>query len=137
MKWAVPLSLTLVMVSAFLAKDVCGEKNVFVAVVDTDGVQKVAVLAGEYFFDPDHIIVTVNVPVEIYIRKEAGATPHAFVLKAPDAGMDINESLSTEPKKITFRPTKTGNYPFYCDKKLLFFKSHRERGMEGILEVRD
>jgi hypothetical protein len=28
-----------------------------------------------------------------------------------------------------------GEYPFYCSKKLLFFKSHREKGMEGMLEV--
>jgi hypothetical protein len=29
-----------------------------------------------------------------------------------------------------------GTFPFYCDKKLLFFKSHHERGQEGHLEVR-
>jgi hypothetical protein len=39
------------------------------------------------------------------------------------------------PKVIKFAPTKTGIYPFFCDKKFLMFKSHRERGMEGTLEV--
>jgi plastocyanin len=48
---------------------------------------------------------------------------------------NIDEQISTEPKIIKFTPTKTGKFPFYCDKKLLFFKSHRERGMEGIIEV--
>jgi len=28
-----------------------------------------------------------------------------------------------------------GKYAFYCKNKLLFFKSHRENGQEGILEV--
>jgi hypothetical protein len=29
-----------------------------------------------------------------------------------------------------------GIYLFYCDKKLLFLPSHREKGMEGRLEGR-
>jgi hypothetical protein len=28
-----------------------------------------------------------------------------------------------------------GRYPFYCDKKLFFMAGHREKGMEGVLEV--
>jgi len=27
-------------------------------------------------------------------------------------------------------------FAFYCDKRLLFFKSHHEKGMEGRLDVR-
>ena len=113
-----------------------GKKQV-TASVGQDGIQRVEVLAGEYFFDPDHIVVKVNVPVEIRIRKEPTIVPHNFVIKAPEAGMEILESLSSEPKTITFKPTKIGIYTFYCDKKLLFFKSHRARGMEGVLEVRE
>ena len=111
------------------------EKKQFVATVDKDGIQRIEVLAGEYFFDPNYIIVKVNVPVEIKIKKEPSLVPHTFVIKAPDAGMDIHESLSSEPKIIRFTPTKIGKYPFYCDKKFLFFESHREKGMEGIIEV--
>ncbi len=111
------------------------EKKVFKTVVDKDGIQRVAIFAGSYFFDPDYVVVRVNVPVEVTIRKEAEITPHAFVIDAPEAGIHIKESLSTEPKVIKFIATKAGKYPFFCDKKLLFFKSHRERGMEGVLEV--
>ena len=46
-------------------------------------------------------------------------------------------SLSTTPKSITFTPKKTGKYPFECTHKLLFFKSHKDQGMHGILEVVD
>jgi plastocyanin domain-containing protein len=109
-------------------------QKAYTAAVDKDGIQRVTVLAGSYFFDPDFITVKVNVPVDLTIKKEQGI-PHAFVINSPEAGMDINESLSTEPKVIRFTPTKTGKYPFYCDKKFLFFKSHRSRGMEGIIEV--
>jgi plastocyanin len=38
---------------------------------------------------------------------------------------------------VRFTPTHPGTFVFYCDKKLLFFKSHREKGMEGRLEVRE
>jgi len=38
-------------------------------------------------------------------------------------------------RKMNFTPTVAGVYPIYCDKKLLFFASHRERGMEGALEI--
>jgi hypothetical protein len=37
---------------------------------------------------------------------------------------------------IRFTPTQRGLFTFYCDKKLLFFKSHRDKGMEGLLDVR-
>ena len=111
------------------------QEKKFVASVDTDGVQRIEVLAGQYFFEPNYIIVKADVPVEITIRKEPSIIPHDFVLNAPEAGVDILTSLSTEPKTIKFVPLKPGKYTFYCDKKLLFFKSHRNQGMEGILEV--
>ena len=117
--------------------DATGQKNVYTATIDSDGVQRIEVLAGEYFFNPDHIIVKVNVPVEVRIRKEPGIVPHDFVLRAPEAGMDILESLSSEPKAVRFTPAKTGTYQFFCDKKLIFSKSHREKGMEGTMEVRE
>jgi plastocyanin domain-containing protein len=111
------------------------EKKVYKAVVDKDGIQRVNILAGSFYFDPDYIRVKVNVPVEITIRKEAEITPHDFIIDKPGAGLNIKESLSADPKVIKFTPTRPGKYPFYCDKKFLFFKSHKERGMEGTLEV--
>lgn len=110
-------------------------KKIYRATIDADGIQRVEVLAGSYYFDPDYIIVKVNVPVELKVRKEPGITPHNIVIREPDAGIDVRENLDSEPKIIRFTPKKVGKYPFYCDKRFLFFKSHRERGMEGTLEV--
>jgi len=109
----------------------------FTATIDPDGVQRVEILGGGYFFDPNYVIVKVNVPVELKVRKESGFVPHDIVMKEPEAGIDFAEDLSTTPKTITFTPTKVGKYPFYCSKKLLFFASHREKGMEGTLDVRE
>jgi len=111
------------------------QKTPHVATINSDGIQRIDILVREYFFNPGYIIVKVNIPVEIKIRKEPGIIPHRFVIKEPDTGIDIYESIGTDLKIIRFTPVKTGKYPFYCDKRLLFFKSHREKGMEGILEV--
>jgi plastocyanin domain-containing protein len=111
------------------------KETVFKATIDKDGVQRVEMVGGSYFFRPNQIIVKVNVPVELKIRKESGIVPHDFVLKAPEAGIDVNLSLEDEPQTVRFTPTKTGSYIFYCDKKFLFFPSHREEGMKGTLEV--
>lgn len=113
------------------------ERKEFTASVDKDGVQRVEILGGSYFFDPNYIIVKVNVPVELNIRKESGITPHNFILQAPEAGMNINVDLGSDATLVAFTPAKTGTYPFFCDKKLPFMPSHRERGMEGVLDVRE
>lgn len=105
------------------------------ATLDNDGVQRVEVLGGGYFFKPNHIIVKVNVPVEMTVKKEAGWIPHDMVMNSPEAGMVFEIALGSEPKIIKFTATKTGTFPMYCSKKLLFFESHREKGMEGRIEV--
>lgn len=111
------------------------ENEPFTATIGEDGVQRVEMVGGGYFYKPNHIIVKVNVPVELKVKKEGGIVPHDLVIDAPDAGIAVRESLSSEPKVIRITPTKVGKYPFYCSKKPPFFKSHREKGMEGVLEV--
>jgi len=105
------------------------------ASVAKDGVQRVEIVGGSYFFTPNRIIVKVNIPVELKIRKEPGMVPHNIVIAAPEAGIAFDATMENEAKVIRFTPTRVGSYPFYCNKKLLFFESHREKGMEGILEV--
>lgn len=112
-----------------------GEQRPFHAVINKDGVQRVEMMGGKYFYIPNHIIVKKNVPVELVVRKEPGMVPHDIVIKAPEAGIVFEESLEEKSKTIRFTPTKTGSFPFYCSKKLLFLPSHREEGMEGVLEV--
>jgi plastocyanin domain-containing protein len=112
-----------------------GEKERLVATIDADGVQRVRIVGGSYFFKPGHIVVKVNVPVELTASRESGITPHNLVLNAPEAGLAVDENLGTEAKKIAFKPTAVGKYPIYCSKKLPFLAGHREKGMEGILEV--
>lgn len=127
--------ISILLLSIVIASGSVNGEAPFVSREDRDGVQRIGITAGEYFFKPAHIVVKVNVPVEITIKKEPGFVPHNIILRAPEAGIDISKPISTEPKTIRFTPLITGKYSFYCDKKLLFLKSHREKGMEGILEV--
>lgn len=111
------------------------EEKSFTAMVDPDGVQRVEVLGGNYYFNPNVIVVKINKPVELKIRSDGGITPHNIVLKAPEAGIDFVENLDSEAKIIRFTPTRLGRYPFECDHRFLFFASHKEQGMHGVLDV--
>lgn len=104
------------------------------AVTDKEGVQRVEVVAGSYWFRPDHIIVKANTPVVLVVRKESTVVPHTFVIHAPEAGISIDTSLSSEPKTINFTPKKPGTYEYYCSESGIF-GNHRAKGMEGVLEV--
>jgi len=108
----------------------------FVVNIGPDGIQRVDITGGSYFFKPDYIAVKANVPVEISLRKEGGLIPHEFVLNAPEAGMDFRVDLSSEPRIIRFTPAKPGKYEFRCNKKSPFSsQTHADKGMKGILEV--
>ena len=107
----------------------------FIAAVDADGVQRVEMVGGEYFYDPNYIIVRVNTPVELKIKKAAGVIPHNLIAKSPEAGIDFKLDLKKDLRTVKFTPTRIGKYPIFCDKSLLWFKTHRERGMEGMIEV--
>ena len=109
--------------------------EVYQATIEADGVQHVRIEGGGYFFKPDRVIVRGNVPVEVPVSVEKGLVPHTLVIQSPEAGISVDESLSSDARNIRFTPTAVGKYPFYCRNRLLFFKSHREKGMEGVLEV--
>jgi plastocyanin len=112
-----------------------GVVNRFVATVGSDGMQHVEIIGGEYYFDPNYIVVKVNKPVELKVKKKAGYVPHNIAVKAPEAGIDFKADLGKEGQSITFTPTKVGKYEMICDKRLLWFKSHKDRGMDGFIEV--
>src|SRR6266540_151410 len=82
-----------------------GKTEAYRAVIGSDGIQHVEMVGGGYFFKPSHIIVKVNVPVELTVKKETGIVPHNIVMKEPAAGMEFEVSLSSEPQIIKFTPT--------------------------------
>lgn len=113
------------------------EPRAFTAAVNAAGVQEVEIVASSYRFEPSRIIVRAAVPLELKLRKEGGIVPHDFTLRAPEAGVDLSESVSTKARVVRVTFTKPGTYAFYCSKKVPLLGSHREKGMEGTFEVRE
>ena len=104
---------------------------------DTDGVQRVTMVLDSYSYSPDHIIVQAGRPVELLLTSVTTITPHNFILKDEAAGLSLDRDVGAGKNSVLrFTPMQKGTFSFYCDKKLLFFASHREKGMEGKLEVR-
>ncbi len=106
------------------------------AAADADA-QKFTIHLGDYRFHPDAIEVVAGRPVELMLVNDDKITPHNFTLKGPNAGLDLDAAVSAgESTTLRFTPQTGGSYIFYCNKKLPFMKSHRERGMEGKLTVK-
>ncbi|MCO6440547.1 MAG: quinol oxidase [Nitrococcus mobilis] len=104
------------------------------ASIGEQSIQRVTVVASNYWFRPERVIVKLGIPVELSVRKEPGIIPHSFVIHAPEAGINANIVLGAKPEVINFVPRKVGAFEFYCDKPGLF-ESHRQMGMVGVIEV--
>jgi hypothetical protein len=132
----IAFSVLLLSAAAAFASDLTVKKE-FHASIEDNGIQRVEIIGGNYFFDPNYIIVKKDVPVELIVKKKGGIVPHNIAIKETRANIVFKEDIGLDQKIIRFTPNKVGRFFFYCDKKLLFFKSHREKGMEGIIEVID
>ncbi len=107
------------------------------AEVGPDGVQRARIIVDSYSFAPAHLIVQAGKPVELTLTNVTTLTPHNFIIKEPAAGLTVTQEVGPRATAtVIFTPTHPGIYVYYCDKKLPFFPSHREQGMEGRLEVR-
>lgn len=98
--------------------------------------QVIDVKVGSYYIKPEKITVKVGQPVTLNVTNEATMIPHNVVIKAPEAGIDVKVDVGGGKKgSATFTPTKAGMYEMFCDKKMVMMKSHKEKGMKGVLEV--
>jgi len=95
------------------------------------------VTLDSYSYTPHHLIVEAGKLVELTLTSVTTMTPHNFVIKDPAGNLSVEQDVSAgKTVTITFTPTQPGIFPIYCDKRLWPFPSHRDKGMEGILEVR-
>lgn len=113
------------------------ELQAVIAPSSADGVQRLEITVDSYSFTPNRLIVKENVPVELILKGVTWVVPHNFVLKAPEAGIEIEQEVPIGgTATVRFTPRRIGEFKFVCTKKLLFFPSHEEMGMVGTLEVR-
>jgi len=105
--------------------------------VAADGVQRATVTLDSYSYTPNHLIVETGKPVELTLTSVTTFTPHNFIIKDPAGSLSVEQDVSAgKSVTITFTPPHPGTFPIYCDKRLWPFPSHRDKGMEGKLEVR-
>lgn len=105
--------------------------------VAADGVQRATVTLDSYSYFPNHLIVEAGKPVELTLTSVTTMIPHNFLIKDPAGRLSVEQDVSAgKTVTITFTPTQPGTFPIYCDKRLWPFPSHRDKGMEGTLEVR-
>jgi len=102
-----------------------------------DGVQRATVTLDSYSYIPNHLIVEAGKPVELTLTSVTTIIPHNFIIKDPAGSLSVEQDVSAgKTVTITFTPTQPGTFPIYCDKRLWPLPSHRDKGMEGKLEVR-
>ena len=104
---------------------------------DSDGVQRAVIETDSFTFTPRHLVVIAGQPVELTFKSVTWVVLHVAIIDDPQSGLHIREEIPAgESRTIRFTPTVPGSFSIYCDKKLPFSKSHREKGQEGLLEVR-
>ena len=105
--------------------------------VAADGVQRATVTLDSYSYSPNHLIVEAGKPVELTLISVTTIIPHNFIIKDPAGSLSVEQDVSAgKTVTITFTPPLPGLFPIYCDKRLWPLPSHRDKGMEGKLEVR-
>ena len=104
---------------------------------DADGVQRTTVILDSYSYQPSHLIVEKGKPVELTLKSVTTFTPHNFIIKDPGGSLSVEQDVSAgKIVVLKFTPMQPGIFPIYCDKRLWPLPSHRDKGMEGKLEVR-
>jgi heme/copper-type cytochrome/quinol oxidase subunit 2 len=105
--------------------------------VAADGTQRASVILDSYSYSPNHLIVEAGKPVELTLISVTTMIPHNFIIKDTAGSLSVEQDVSAgKTVTVTFTPTQPGTFPIYCDKRLWPLPSHRNKGMEGTLEVR-
>lgn len=105
--------------------------------ISPDGVQRATVILDSYSYSPNHLVVESGKPVELTLTSRTTFIPHNFVMQELSAGLSIEQDVGAGKTVIAkLVPTHPGLFPFFCDKRLWPMPSHRDKGMEGLLEVR-
>ena len=100
--------------------------------------RQITIEMESYQYSPPEINLVVGKTVALILHNRSFLVPHNFILEDPQGTRIVEVDISSgDQQVIHFTPTQPGIYPFYCDKQLLFFPTHREQGMEGRLLVQE
>ena len=98
--------------------------------------QVIEVKLDSYTIKPDKITVKAGQPVTLKVKNEASFIPHNLIIKAPQAGVEVKVDVGAgKSGEVSFTPTQPGSYEMICDKSPPIGKSHKAKGMHGLLIV--
>lgn len=101
-----------------------------------DDITVIEVKLGGYRFMPQEIQLIADQPAILRLVNTDSITPHNFTMNAASGSPAIDvDVLGGESVDVRLAAMPAGRYTFYCGNKMLFMKSHREKGMEGSLIV--
>ena len=84
-----------------------------------------------YYYEPDRLVVKVDVPVRLIIDSDTLLSAHGITIFAPEAGLQVSTVVPARQQiTVDFLPTQSGEYPFHCN-----VEDHEGRGMVGVLQV--
>ncbi|MGC4096252.1 MAG: cupredoxin domain-containing protein [Nitrospira sp.] len=123
-------------VSKGLAADILTSNPVTRVPTSADGVQRATVILDSYSYSPNYLAVEHGKPVELTLTSVTTIIPHNFIMNDPGGSLSVEQDVGAG-KTVTMRfiPTQRGHFSFFCDKRLWPMPSHRDKGMEGILDV--
>lgn len=129
------MTLVLILTAVCAAEAQDADNSPSATLITPDGIQAIDIVVDSYSFDPRHIIMKVGVPAEVNLRSVTSIVPNDFMIDDPASGLDIIKSVPAgKDVRVTFTPGRTGKFKFYCGKSGML-GSHRDKGMEGTLEV--
>ena len=127
--------LTVTLVSIGHASDSLG--SAIAVPISPDGVQRATVILDSYSYSPNHLVVENGKPVELTLTSVTTITPHNFIIKDSTGSLSVEQDVGAGRTVMArFVPTQPGLFSFFCDKRLWPMPSHRDKGMEGLLEVK-
>ena len=127
--------LTVTLVSIVHASDSLG--SAIAVHISPDGVQRATVILDSYSYSPNHLVVENGKPVELTLTSVTTITPHNFIIKDSTGSLSVEQDVGAGRTVMArFVPTQPGLFSFFCDKRLWPMRSHRDKGMEGLLEVK-
>ena len=98
--------------------------------------QEIVIDMESYVFTPSEVTIDAGKSITLIFNNQSFLVPHNILLDDPNGIRVLEADISSgESQTHVLTLTEPGIYPFYCDKQLFFFPTHREEGMEGRLIV--
>jgi plastocyanin len=102
-----------------------------------EAAREIDMTMGDYHYAPDVIEMESGQSIVLQLTNTDSITPHNFTLVDKSAGLDVDTDIAAgDSVRIRISTQQPGAYTGYCNRKLPFMKSHRDRGMQGTLIVK-